>query len=291
MQRLLILSLILTGCIYTLGCSSNQSRYDNMTEEQLYQEAHDNMLARRYHRAQEAYQSLENRFPFGQYAEQAQLELITAYYRNSEYDRTVAAAERFIRLHPEHPEVDFAHYYKGLANYDANRTLIDRFFSIDLSKRDPGAARDSYNDFATLVSRYPDSRFAEDSRARMTSLRNLLARHEIHVANYYFKRGAYQAAANRGKFVVEHYQKTLAVSDGLAVMVQAYRLMDMNDLAENSLEVLRLNYPTHESLDKEGNFIDKFSLEAAEQSRLNKATLGILGQKAPPEFDSRKSKN
>lgn len=290
MQRLLILILIISGCIYTLGCSSSKSRFDNMTEEQLYQDAHDNMIARRYHRAQEAYQALENRYPFGQYAEQSQLEIITAYYKNSDYDRTVASADRFIRLHPDHPEVDYAYYYKGLANYDANRTLIDRFFSIDLSKRDPGAARDSYNDFAALVNRHPDSRFAEDSRARMTALRNLLARHEIHVANYYFKRGAYQAAANRGKFVVEHYQQTPAVSDGLAVMVQAYRLMDMKDLADDSLEVLRSNYPDHESLDKNGNFIDKFSLEAAEQSRLNRATLGVLDQKAPPEFDSRKHK-
>ncbi len=287
MRHLLILSIIMS-CLYIIGCSSNQSRYDSMTEEQLYQDAHQNMIARRYHRAQEAYQALENRYPFGQYAEQSQLEIITAYYKNSEFDRTVASADRFIRLHPDHPEVDFAYYYKGLANYDANRTLIDRFFAIDLSKRDPGAARNSYNDFATLVSKYPDSRFAADSRARMVHLRNLLARHEIQVANYYFKRGAYSAAANRGKFVVEHYQGTPAVSDGLAVTVQAYRLMDMNDLANQSLEVLRKNYPDHESLDKNGNFIDKFSLEAAEKSRLNRATLGVMDQQAPPEFDNRK---
>src|SRR5690554_1924923 len=287
MRHLLILSIIMS-CLYIIGCSSNQSRYDSMTEEQLYQDAHQNMIARRYHRAQEAYQALENRYPFGQYAEQSQLKIITAYYKNSEFDRTVASADRFIRLHPDHPEVDFAYYYKGLANYDANRTLIDRFFAIDLSKRDPGAARNSYNDFATLVSKYPDSRFAADSRARMVHLRNLLARHEIQVANYYFKRGAYSAAANRGKFVVEHYQGTPAVSDGLAVTVQAYRLMDMNDLANQSLEVLRKNYPDHESLDKNGNFIDKFSLEAAEKSRLNRATLGVMDQQAPPEFDNRK---
>jgi len=287
MRHLLILSIIMS-CLYIIGCSSNQSRYDSMTEEQLYQDAHQNMIARRYHRAQEAYQALENRYPFGQYAEQSQLEIITAYYKNSEFDRTVASADRFIRLHPEHPEVDFAYYYKGLANYDANRTLIDRFFAIDLSKRDPGAARNSYNDFATLVSKFPDSRFAADSRSRMIHLRNLLARHEIQVANYYFKRGAYSAAANRGKFVVEHYQGTPAVSDGLAVTVQAYRLMDMHDLANQSLEVLRKNFPDHESLDKDGNFIDRFSLEAAESSRLNRASLGILDKQAAPEFDNRK---
>lgn len=287
MQRLLIL-LIITGSVLLAACTSNQNRYDYMTEEQLYQEARQDMISRRYNRAQEAYQALETRFPFGQYAEQSQLEVISAYYQNSEYDRAVAAADRFIRLHPDHPEVDFAYYYKGLSNYDANRTLIDRFFSIDLSKRDPGAARNAFNDFATLVSKYPESRFAADARARMVHLRNLLARHEVHVANYYFKRGAYTAAANRGKFVVEHYQETPAVSDGLAIMVQAYRLMDMTDLANQALTVLRKNYPDHESLDSNGNFIDKFTLEAAEQSRLNRATLGIMDQQAPPEFDNRK---
>ncbi|HEY9034854.1 MAG TPA: outer membrane protein assembly factor BamD [Pseudomonadales bacterium] len=285
MQRQLIL--LIMSCVFLASCASNQNRYDYMSEEQLYQEARQNMIARKFNRAQEAYQALETRFPFGQYAEQAQLEAVSAYYQSMEYERAVAAADRFIRLHPDHPEVDHAYYYKGLANFDANRSLIDRFFSIDLSKRDPGAARNAYNDFATLVSLYPESRFAADASARMTHLRNLLARHEVHVANYYFKRGAYTAAANRGKFVVEHYQGTPAVSDGLAIMAQAYKLLDMPGLAEDSINVLRRNYPDHESLDNNGNFIDKFSLEAAEQSRLSKATLGIMGQQEPPEFDNR----
>lgn len=264
MQRILIL---LISCVFFASCASTTNRYDSMTEEQLYQEARQNMISRKFTRAQEAYQALENRFPFGQYAEQAQLELINAYYQSMDYERAVAAADRFIRLHPEHPEVDHAYYYKGLANFDANRGLIDRFFDIDLSKRDPGAARNAFNDFATLVSKYPESRFAADSRARMTYLRNLLARHEVHVANYYFKRGAYTAAANRGKFVVEHYQETPSVSDALAIMAQAYRLLDMEALAIDSINVLRRNYPNHESLDEDGNFIDSFSLEVVEANR------------------------
>lgn len=284
----IISSLLLAECLLLTGCaSSKNSKYDYMSEDELYQEARENMIARKFSRAKEAYQMLETRYPFGQYAEQSQLEVISAYYQSSDYDLAVAAADRFLRLHPDHPEGDYALYYKGLSNFDANRSLFDRFFSMDMSKRDPGAARDAFNDFAELVTKYPDSRFAGDSRARMAHLRNLLARHEVHVANYYFKRGAYTAAANRGRYVVEHYQESTAVSDGLAIMVQAYQLLDMKDLAADSLAVLKKNYPRHESLDANGNFISKFSLEAAEESRLAKGTGGLFGQQTPPEFDNR----
>lgn len=286
MQRII---LILIGCVLLASCaSSKNSKYDYMSEDELYQEARQHMIARKFTQAKDAYQMLETRFPFGQYAEQAQLEIISAYYQSYDYDLTIASADRFIRIHPDHPEGDYALYYKGLANFDANRSLFDRFFSMDLTKRDPGSARDSFNDFAEMVTRYPESRFAADARARMMYLRNLLARHEVHVANYYFKRGAYTAAANRGRYVVEHYQETPSVSDGLAVMVQAYNLLDLKELAGDSLNVLRTNYPTHESLDANGNFISKFSLEAAEESRLAKGTLGLFGQQVPPEFDNRK---
>lgn len=285
MQRII---LILISCVLFASCASNKnSKYDYMSEDELYQEARQNMIERKFNKAKDIYQLLETRFPFGQYAEQAQMEIISAYYQSYDYDLATAAADRFIRIHPDHPESDYALYYKGLANFDANRSLFDRFFSIDLTKRDPGTARDAFNDFAELVTKYPESRFAADARARMIYLRNLLARHEVHVANYYFKRGAYTAAANRGRFVVEHYQETPSVSDGLAIMVQAYELLDLKDLAADSLAVLHKNYPSHESLDANGNFISKFSLEAAEESRLAKGTLGMFGQQTPPAFDNR----
>ncbi len=286
MQRII---LILISCLLVASCASTKnSKYDYMSEDELYEEARQQMIARKFSKAKEAYQMLETRFPFGQYAEQSQLEIISAYYQSSEYDLAVASADRFVRLHPDHPEGDYALYYKGLANFDANRSLFDRFFSMDLTKRDPGAARDAFNDFAEVATKYPDSRFAADARARMIYLRNLLARHEVHVANYYFKRGAYTAAANRGRYVVEHYQETPSVSDGLAIMVQAYELLELKQLATDSLEVLRKNYPNHESLDASGNFINKFSIESAEESRLAKGTLGLFGQQTPPEFDNRK---
>jgi outer membrane protein assembly factor BamD len=136
-----------------------------------------------------------------------------------------------------------------------------------MSKRDPGLATDSYNDFSELVTKFPDSQFAPDSRGRMRYLRNLLAEHEVHVADYYFKRGAYTAAANRGRYVVEHYQESPSVPDGLAIMIQAYRLLDMQDLANASLHVLKENYPTHPSLDADGNFIDEYTIEKKEDNK------------------------
>lgn len=285
MQRILI---IIISCVIAAGCaSSKNSSYDYLGEEDLYQKARQNMISRKFVRAQEAFQMLEARFPFGKYAEQAQLEIISAYYQGNEYDQAVAAADRFVRLHPEHPEVDFALYYKGLSNFDANRTLFDRFFNIDLSERDPGTARDSYNDFSELATRFPESRFAADARARMVFLRNILSRHEIHVADYYLKRGAYTAAVNRGRFVVEHYQETTAAGDGLAIMVQAYKLMDMPELANDSLAVLKKNYPSHESLDRNGNFLDKFSIEETEKSRKAKDSKTLFSQPSP---SSRKQK-
>lgn len=281
MQRIVFrrITIMILSCLIAVGCATQKSDFDNLSEEELYQKARQHMIARRFIKAQEAYQMLESRFPFGKYAEQSQLEIISAHYQSNEYDLAIAAAGRFIRLHPDHPEVDYAFYYKGLSNFDANRTLFDRFFMMDLSERDPGAARDAFNDFAELVSRYPESRFASDSRARMIFLKNIMARHEIHVANYYFKRGAYTAAANRGRFVVEHFQETSAVADGLAIMVQAYRLLDMPDLANDSLSVLQKNHPGHESLDAGGNFIDKFSIEEAEKARTVKGSSESFGTK------------
>lgn len=278
MQRFLIL---IISCLLFTACASNQNQFDNYGEEQLYQAARQYMVDNKYNKAIAAYQALETRFPFGQYAEQSQLEIIAAHYQALEYDAAISAADRFIRLHPDYPSSDYAYYYKGLANFDANRSLFDRFFSMDMSKRDLGTARDSFQDFSELVSKYPDSRFASDSRGRMTYLRNLMARGEVHIADHYFKRGAYSAAANRGRFVVEHYQETPAVADGLAIMVQAYRLMEMPELEKNSINTLRLNFPGHYALEKDGSFKDSYKLVISEE--INESR-GIAGYSRKNKF-------
>lgn len=271
MQRFLIL---IISCVLMTACASNNNQFDNYGEDELYQTARQYVIDGKFNRAITAYQALETRFPFGKYAEQAQLEVIAAHYQASEYEAAIASADRFTRLHPDHPNADFAYYYKGLSNFDANRSLFDRFFDMDMSKRDLGTARDSFQDFSELISKFPDSRFASDARGRMIYLRNIMARGEVHIADHYFQRGAYAAAANRGRFIVEHYQETPAVADGLAIMVQAYRLMEMDKLAEDSLKTLRLNYPKHISLDKKGNFQDSYQLT---QSEARNRSLGLAG--------------
>jgi outer membrane protein assembly factor BamD len=264
----------------TAACSSKKEVVDeNLSEVELYQQAQADLDNNSYNSATEKLKALESRYPFGRYADQAQLELIYANYKNGEPEAAKSAAERFIRLHPQHPNVDYAYYLKGLTSFDQDVGLLARFLPLDQTKRDPGAARDSYNEFAQLTSRYPNSRYSPDAKQRMIYLRNLLAAYEIHVADYYLTRQAYVAAANRGRYVVENFQETPAVGDGLAVMVEAYQRMHLDDLADTSLEVLKTNYPDHPQL-ADGKFEPRES-EADNRSWLSKATLGLIESQPP----------
>ncbi len=264
----------------TAACSSNKEVIDeNLSEAELYQQAQADLDNSSYTSAVNKLKALESRYPFGRYADQAQLELIYANYKNSEPEAAKSAAERFIRLHPQHPNVDYAYYLKGLTSFDQDRGLLARFLPLDMTKRDPGAARDSYNEFAQLTSRFPNSRYAPDAKQRMIYLRNLLASYEIHVADYYLSRQAYVAAANRGRYVVENFQETPSVGDGLAVMVESYQKMHLDELAATSLETLKLNYPDHPSL-VDGQFQPK-QTESDGRGWLSKATLGLIETDTP----------
>lgn len=287
MRKFSIVALVIFATL--LGACASKDKTASMSERELYLEAQRLLKSDNYDLAVKNLQMLESRYPFGPYAEQAQLEMIYAQYRSSSTDAAVAAAERFIRLHPQHPNVDYAYYMKGLANYSEGTGFLERFLPTDMTTRDPGKALQSFEDFRQLLSRFPDSQYAPDARARMTYLRARLARYEINVANYYFRRKAYLAAANRGRYVVDNYQQTEAVPDALAVMVQAYQLLGLNDLADDALKVLRLNYPTHPSLDANGNFIQKFNVANNQDHRswTNKLTLGLFEKAEPPKFDDR----
>lgn len=263
----------------TAACSSKEVVDENLSEAELYQQAQADLDSKSYTSAVAKLKALESRYPFGRYAEQAQLELIYANYKNAEPEAAKSAAERFIRLHPQHANVDYAYYLKGLASFDQDRGLVARFLPLDMTKRDPGAARDSYNEFAQLTSRYPNSRYAPDAKQRMVYLRNLLAAYEVHVAHYYLKRQAYVAAANRGRYVVENFQESPAVGDGLAVMTEAYQHLGMDDLAATSLETLKLNYPDNPSLE-DGQFVPR-ETDDDNRSWLAKATLGLIENDDP----------
>lgn len=240
--------------VLVTACSSNKEKVDErLTETQLYQEAQKDLNNTYYSGAIAKLKALESRYPFGRYSDQAQLELIYAYYKSSETESTVDAANRFIRLHHDHPNVDYAYYLRALAIFEQDQSIITRFLPLDMTKRDPGSARDSYNEFAQLIRRFPNSQYAPDAKARMIYLRNLLAAYEVHVGYFYLERQAYLAAARRGIYVVENFEGTPSTGDGLAIMVEAYQRMGMTDLANTSLEVLKLNYPNHPTLSG-GNF-------------------------------------
>lgn len=284
MRAFIYLALLSSVSLLT-ACSNTDEKGQLYDYEGEYYEAAQGQLRRgAYEQAIQNLQNLEEYFPFGTYAEQAQLELIYAYYMSNEPEAATAAADRFIRLHPRHRNVDYAFYMKGLSSFTQDTNKLNSWLGIDPSQRDPGAARESFAHFAQLLARYPDSIYAPDAEKRMIYLRNLLARYEIHVANYYFKRGAYVAATNRGRYVVENFQNTPAVADALAVMAQGYHLLELPELSENAQKALKLNYADHPALE-DGEFNFQYTL--GEKSLISTMTFGLFDKAPSPSFDSR----
>lgn len=272
---LLILPLILNSC----GLFSDDEDDDEFrglsSEEQFYRRALEQLNSRNIQGAISTYQALESRFPFGKFAEQAQIEIVYAYYENNDTEAARAAADRFIRLHPDSKNVDYAYYMKGLSSFSDGGGIFSRFLPIDETKRDPGRAEESFSDFAQMLALYPDSKYAADARARMVFLRNNLAGYEIHVANYYLDRKAYVAALRRGQYVVENFQGTPAVADGIAIMVECYLRLGLGDLANTSLALLQANYPSHGSLNEDNQF--SVRAEITNPSLLYTMSFGLIG--------------
>jgi outer membrane protein assembly factor BamD len=230
------------------GCGLLPEQKDETADwsaQKLYSEARSALNDGEYAQAVKYYESLEARYPFGKYAQQAQLEIAYAYYKDEEPDSALAALDRFIKLNPRHPNVDYAYYLKGLVNFNRGQGLVERYLPQDPAARDPGSALDAFEDFSTLVRLYPSSPYAADATQRMLYLRNNLASHELQVAEYYLRREAYVAAANRAKYVIENYPRAPAVPQALVVLAKAYRSMGLVDLADDAVRVLRLNYPDH----------------------------------------------
>lgn len=243
---------MILGLVLISGCSFfNKDKEDptrNWTVERLYEEAKKSMESRNYNKAVQYYEYLEMRYPFGVIGRQSLLDLAYVYYKTQQYEQALSKCDRFINLYPQNPSIDYAYYLRGLVNFDKGKDLADRFLSIDNSQRDPGAALLAFQDFKTLGERYPESKYLEDVQQRMVYLRNLLARHEVNVANYYMRRGAFIAAANRSRYVVENYPRTPSVPEALVIMAKCYKILEMEDLYRDSLRVLRMNYPGYEGI-------------------------------------------
>ena len=213
------------------------------TAEKLYSEAKDAMGDGAFDKAIKLFEKLESRYPYGRYAQQAQLEIAYAHFRLSDAAAAISACDRFIRLHPNHPSVDYAYYLKGLVNFNEDLGLFGNISNQDLSERDPKAARESFETFKELLTKFPDSKYAADATARMKYLVNALASHEVQVARYYMNRRAYIAPVNRAQGALKSFPEAPAGEEALYLMIKSYDAMGLNDLRDDSERVMRLNFP------------------------------------------------
>ncbi len=240
---------ILAGVLLTAGlgaCSTTTTPSDETRGwpvERLYAEARDELNGSNYTRAAQLYETLEARYPYGRYAQQAQLDLAYTFYKDKEPQQALAACDRFIKLHPAHPNLDYAYYLKGLVNFNEDESLLSRWTGQDISERDPRAAREAFQSFRDLVTRFPNSQYTADAQIKMTHLVNSMAANEMHVARYYMTRKAYLAAVNRAQSVVKEFSNTRYMEEALAVMVSGYTALNLPQLADDSRRVLAKTYP------------------------------------------------
>ncbi|MDX1375026.1 MAG: outer membrane protein assembly factor BamD [Burkholderiales bacterium] len=255
MRTSLLTVLALALALQLAGCGLLDNKTDETagwSAQRLYSEAKDQMGSGNYAKAIEYLEKLEARYPYGRYAQQAQIEIAYAYYKDDERASAIAAADRFIKLYPNHPNVDYAYYLKGLVNFNENRGFLTALTSPDMTDRDPQASREAFFAFKEVVTRFPDSKYAEDSAARMRYLVNALASHEVHVARYYIKRGAFVAAANRAQFALRNYPRAPATEEAVYILVLAYDKLGMNDLRDDADRVMRTNFPDSKYLQPGG---------------------------------------
>lgn len=261
-------------CFILTGCSSAPKK--DATEQELYEDAKKAIKLRNFSQATVALEELEANYPFGTYAEQAQLDLVYARYSALDLEGSILAADRFIRLHPQSPNVDYAYYIKGIANYHLDIGVASQYFSsVDISSRDPGNMRQAFSDFSELITRFPSSQYAADAQRRMIEIRNRLAEYEVHAARYYIKRESYIAAANRAAHVVENYPTTPAIENALIIMIEVYQHLKLEAQATDALSVLRLNFPNGKGFNDQGEFFPQFIVEQ-NRSLLSVVTFGLF---------------
>jgi len=216
--------------------------------DRIYRSAHDAMIEGNYTRAVKMFETLESRFPYGRYAQQALLEGAYANYRAGEAAAAVSQCDRFIRTYPNHPNVDYAYYLKGLVHFREDQGLLGYVYELDLSEREPKAMRESFAAFKELVAKLPESRYAEDATTRMRYLSNALALYEVKVGRYYYNRGAYVAAINRAQAAITNYPRTPANEDALDLLVKAYDKLGLPQLRDDSRRVLEQTFPASQYL-------------------------------------------
>ncbi len=275
-MRSVVRLLLLTTLTMLIGaCASNQPE-EVLPEKTYYENARKAMNSGNFNEAEQNLDSLESYYPFGRYAEQAQLDLIYARYQNLDLEGSRAAADRFMRLNPQSEHADYALYMRGLASYNLDIGLGARYFPIDVSARNPGEQIQSFRDFSELLSRFPNSPYAVDARQRMITVRNRMAELEIYAARYYIKREAYIAANNRARYVIENYPTSHAVEEALIILADTFRFMDLKKAAQDAIAMLQVNFPNSDAFNEKGEFIADV-LKRENRSLSSVVTFGLIG--------------
>jgi outer membrane protein assembly factor BamD len=251
MRPSLLIPLALAATLALGGCGLLPETGDETigwSAQKLYGEAKDYQSSRDWAKAIKLLEKIEARYPYGRFAQQAQIEVAYCYWKDNDRSSALAAADRFIKLYPNHPNVDYMYYLKGLVNFNEDRGLLASLGDADFTDRDPKATKEAFDALKDLVTRYPQSKYSDDATARMRYLVNALAQYEVHVARYYMKRGAYVAAANRAQNAVQNYPQAPATEEAVFIMVKAYDAMGMNDLRDSSDRVMKTNFPNSKYL-------------------------------------------
>jgi outer membrane protein assembly factor BamD len=238
------LALMLAGC----GTDDQRDPTLGWSAEKLYAEAQDEMRSGRYAAAIKMLERLEARYPFGRWAQQAQIDIAYAQFKDNERALALASTDRFLKQFPAHPSLDYVYYLRGLINFNEQQGWLASLGGQDLSERDLRAARDSFDAFREVVTRFPESKYAADAEARMKYLVNAMASGEVHIARYYFSRGAWVAAINRAQGAIAQYPQAPAIEEALYIAMQAYERLGLEDMRKDTERVMKANFPRSQLL-------------------------------------------
>ena len=280
--KITILALSLGVASAFVGCSSNPSKKEvvdkgpQSSEQVYFQKAQKSLERNQYTDAVKSLEALDTYYPTGQYTQQAQLELLYAKFKQKDYEGTIALAERFIRLNPQHPNVDYAYYVRGVANMEMNYDSLIRYTSLQQSHRDVSYIKVAYQNFVDLIRRFPSSQYSVDAAQRMKYIGQELAESEMNAARFNIQRKAWLAAAERAQWVIEHYPQTPQTPEALATLAYSYQKLGDTATSQQYVDILKLNYPNLVKSNGEVN------LRAArkDSSWVNRATLGLLGRQS-----------
>ncbi|MGJ8693708.1 MAG: outer membrane protein assembly factor BamD [Thalassotalea sp.] len=251
MENLTTKVLLIALVLGLSACSSTGDDIEKVPDrsaQSLFVEARSHLDKGMYQKAIQVLSAIDSRFPYGPISHQVQLDLIYAYYKSGDTAQGVALTERFLKLNPDHPSIDYVYYMRGLIRLSEEKNLFQEFAGIDRTDRDPKPALNAFNDFKTILSDFPESKYAADARQRMVGIKSRLAQYEIKVARYYMKREAWASAANRGRYIVEYFAPIAEMEEALEIMIECYSQLGLNDLLTNAKQVMAVNYPKNKLL-------------------------------------------